>query len=345
MMNRGLRSRSVTLLTIAAVAAASVAAEEIGEVSALAESLAIIRDGELFPGAVEGGTAVEEEDLLLTGGASAEVVLNGLGRLRLWPETVVHLRGAAGGPEIELLAGTITFLRLGGSEPVPLLSGSIQLLIRSGEVTVGAYAGDRRMVVSERGRQMVRSEAGERRFAEPNLPVGYDGRLRNIQGSPLLWRSREVQRFTALGPGAMAQRFQEYLDLRARFDEAYQELLSYRRLLNRWSFRSSRNLPLRVEEDLTENPGLGSVLQESAEISERMEMRYYQLRLDEPYLPDGYRNHLDNEDAFLPDRLHFVRFLRGVTGLTDSQSAGEESPSQADSADTSPPGSADAGKS
>lgn len=319
MMYRILRALWLALLAIAAVAPGALAAEEIGEVSALAGSLAIIRDGDLVPAAVKGGTNVEEEDLLITAGASAEVILRGLGRLRLWPETVVHLRGAAAGTEIELLSGDVTVLHLAGSEPVRLLSGSIEVLIRTGEATLGAYAGDRRLAVSERGRHMVRSEAGETRFAEPELPVGYDGRLQNIEGSPLLWRRREVQRFGTLGPGVMARRFREYLDLRARFDEAYQELLSYRRLLNRWSFRNGRNLPLQVEEDLAENPGLQVALEEALQIAERMEARYYQLRLDKPYLPDEYGSHLENEDAFLPERLHFVRFLRGTWDRGESR--------------------------
>jgi hypothetical protein len=321
-MNLGsLRRRVTVVLGMALLAAASVGAEEIGEVSALAEPLSIIRDGELFPGAVEGGLAVEAEDLLLTQGGFAEVLLDDLGRLRLWPETVVHLRGSQEvadaederAMEVELLAGTVTLRRLGGSEPVALLSGAIEVLVRAGEVTVGAYAGDLRLVVSERGRQMVRSEAGATRFAEADVPVGYDGRLRNLEEAPLLWRRRGIEEFSSLGPGAMSQRFQEYLDLRARFDRAYQDLLTHRRVLNRWSFRESRGLTVGVEGDLAASPGLPEALRGVLEVGELMEARYYQLRMDAPYLSEEYREHLENEEAFLPERLHFLRFLRAVT--------------------------------
>lgn len=345
-MSGGTLRRWALCMIVGLLAAGAIAAEEIGEVSALADSLAIIRYGELFPGAVEGGVPLEAEDLLFTEEGFAEVVLTGLGRLRLWPETVVHLRGAAAerelaeaetaeaetagaesdtaqseeitrsAVEIELLSGNVTFLRLGGSEPVALLSGPVQLMVRAGEVTLGAYAGGIRLVVSEGGRQMVRSEAGETRFAEPDLPVGYDGRLSNIDEAPLVWRGQRLRRFGSLGPGAMAERFQAYLDLRDRFDEAYEELLNYRRLLNRWSFRNSRDLPLMVDEDLEETPGLAGAISRILSVGEPMEARYYQLRLDAPYLPEEYREHLANEEAFLPERLHFVRFLRAVTELS-----------------------------
>ena len=170
---------------------------------------------------------------------------------------------------------------------------------------------------------MVRTEAGETRFAEPELPVGYDGRLTTIAGAPLLWRERRLEQFRALSPKAMADRFRAYLDVRDQFDQAYQDLLAHRRILNQWRFRNSRNLPLKVEEDLEGTPALTAALGQVLAVGEPMEARYYQLRLDAPYLAEEYREHLANEEAFLPERLDFVRFLRAVTDLSPADEVAE----------------------
>jgi hypothetical protein len=47
-----------------------------------------------------------------------------------------------------------------------------------------------------------------------------------------------------------------------------------------------------------------------------MERRYYQLRLDAPYLREEFQDHLRQEQAYLPDRLHFLRFLRAIVPTT-----------------------------
>ncbi|MFW6338378.1 MAG: hypothetical protein ACOC25_05575 [Alkalispirochaetaceae bacterium] len=315
------RRRRVSTLFLALLFLATVLeGEEIGRVAALAESVAIVRAGEPIPGAVEGGTALKAEDLLLTGEGYGEVILDGLGRLRLWPETVVHLRGSV---EIELLTGTVQFRRLGGSGPVPILSGAVTVRIRSGEATVTADAGDLRLVLSESGRQPVLSETGVRRFAEPGRPVGFYRRLSNIEGAPLEWREAALKTFATRGPGEMADRFQEYRELRERFDTAYEELLRYRSTLNRWRSEFRRGLDPKVEETLTGEPELSAALDGVLGVSEEMERRYYQLRLDAPYLREEFREYLRQEDAYLTDRLHFVRFLRALlpAGALDQESA------------------------
>ncbi len=308
------RRRSLgTILLALLFCAALLPAEEVGRVAALAESVAIIRGGEPLPGAVEGGTPLEAEDLLLTGEGYGEVILDELGRLRLWPNTVVHLRR---GGEIELLSGTLRFRRLGGSEPVPILSGAITLEIRSGEATMSADAGDLRLVVADSGRQPVLSEDGVRRFAEPDRPVGFYQRLSNIEDSPLAWSETALSDFASRGPGEMAERFRGYLELRDRFDAAYEELLLHREVLNRWRRDYRRGVTSAMEETLNGAPELSEALGAAFRVGEEMERRYYQLRLDAPYLREEFQDHLRQEQAYLPERLHFLRFLRAIVPTT-----------------------------
>lgn len=309
---KGSGARLLATLALLVAVGTSLSGEEIGEVAALAGSLAVIRAGEPLPGAVEGGTSVEAEDLLVTGEGYGEVILHERGRLSLWPATVIHLRRNAGSVEVELLAGTARLRRLGESDPVPFVSGAVTLQMRAGEATITADAGDLRLVVVESGRQPVWSDSGARRFAEPDRPVGYYERLINIEGSPAAWREAALVEFRSRGPGRMAERFREYLELRARFDDAYEALLTHRSTLNRWSREYRRGLTPEIEGALTGTPELSQDLDATLSLGEEMEERYYQLRLDAPYLREEFREHLRQEDAFLLDRLHFLRFLRAV---------------------------------
>lgn len=300
------------ILVILLFGVTSLSGEEIGTVAALGESLAIIRAGEALPASVEGGTTLEAEDLLIAGEEYGEVIVDGLGRLRLWPASVVHLRRGEEGVEIELLSGTARFRRIGGSEPATVVSGAVSVGLRAGAATVTADAADIRLVVAESGRRPVLSRSGRRRFAEPGRPVGYVQQLTSIDGSPLAWREAALSEFRSREPGEMARRFREYLELRGRFDSAYGELLTHRAQLNQWSRAYRRGLTPGVADALSENQELNAALDEVLSISEEMEARYYQLRLDAPYLAEEYRDHLRREDAFLLERLHFVRFLRAI---------------------------------
>ena len=317
-MRMSLRKRLLVLLLLSGslYAQSGSGSGQVGLVSAEVGSLEIVRHGKSLPSLVRAGTELHLEDLVRTGLLAGEVILNGRGRLRLDGDTVIHLRATPEGDvEVELLVGRATLAGEGGI----IVSGDIVATSGGGILSVATYPGDIRAVVSGAGRHEVvflsgEGDVGGRRFVEMGRPVIYDGRLRNVEGQAVSAAEEAVRSYAAEDPGFHAARMEAYLSLRERFDAAYTALLEHRSLLNQWFLRMERGLSLEVQGDLETNERLRNAVNELLPVAEAMERRYYQLRLDLPYLSQEHRRHLAREDAFILDRLHQVRRVRRSLG-------------------------------
>lgn len=302
---------------------AQAATAPVGEVSAAVGSLEIVRNGGPIPAGIEAGTTLLPEDLLVTAGLPTELLLFDRGRLTLSPETVVHLRRepAAEAAEestvsvrpapitVEILSGSARFAAF--SESVTTMhSGALTASIRDGEASLFAAPGDNRLLVAHRGRQTVRGATGVTRFAEAGRPVVFDGTVRNVAVVPELWLEGAASQFRQASPAEVAGRMDAYVTMGREFNDAYEAVLEYRTILSDWFRRADRRLDTGAQETLAENEGLRETMGALFTVGERMEERFFQLRMDEPYLSRRYREYLADEEAYLLSRLHQLRRLR-----------------------------------
>lgn len=293
---------------------AAAAATEIGIVTADTGSLLVVRQARRLATPLSPGFILESHDLLETSEVPGQFVIEGGGRIELLEETTVHLTLAGEAVEIELLTGSLRVTRTAAGEPLQVRSGELLVSPRTGTIEVAALPGELRLVTAGRGRHEVRSASGERRFVEPALPVAYDGSLSSLSEPPEVWAAVEIDAFASGGPGFFARRMERYLEEEGRFEAAWEEMLVYRSILERWFDRHARGLIPDVESDLEAEPALAAALSSLIENAESFEPTFFQSQIDGPLLYEEHRSYLEDQAAYLRNRLDEVRWLAMIAG-------------------------------
>lgn len=329
----------VTVLLVMTLAAA-LFADQVGEISYLADRASITRNGKDLR--ADFGSPVENYDSIRTAD-------KGLVEIAIFPETgidgtirvkpnstlfleITSLRSEQKG-SVELLSGSVAVAvkKLSGKSKFEIRGQGVVMGVRgtSFEVTTSP-AGDI-LVTCETGRVVCEDESGRSLFAEPgsvvertaegdfrNIPV----RVSSLEEFRRNWNAEKIEALKSNANRAVRDYAARYMDLKRQFDEAYRGLLMKRDVLDKWFREEARGTTGSTIEVMREKTALMEPLMALRRVSFLFERVYYRLLELEGYHREGHGRgplgngmtsdqffrRMQNEAQDLQERTNIVRY-------------------------------------
>jgi len=254
---------SVAVFVLLVVGTALVAQDSIGEITYLDGYPEVIRDGDILYDTLDFGFPIQNFDSIRTDESSSV-------ELRLDPSTgidasisvdpsthfhvnVSNLRSEQTG-SVELLSGSISVVarELTGRSRLQVRTQSSVAGVRGTTFTVTTAIGGEVLISTQEGLVEVTDEQGFALFAAPGEAVEVDTErnvIRNLKYHSdavdefrRQWVDDRVDAFRANAPRVLRFYGRRYLGAREQFVQAYEELMSYRTIIDRWIEESRRGV-------------------------------------------------------------------------------------------------------
>jgi len=310
--------RAIIWSLLVAVAAAGLAADEIGTVSYVEGFPEIVRDGTDVYEEIDFGFRIENFDVVRTDERSALEIdfdpATGVdASVSVEPDThfaveLSSLRGEQTGA-IELIAGSVsvTARRLTGRSRFEIRTPAAIMGVRGTVFDVSGAPGGELLVTTEEGLVEVTDPNGRSLFASPGEAVEVDEesslfRTVRYDRAQLVafrqqWRAERLERFIENAPRILSFYGRRYLRARGDFVTAYGDLMSHRDLIDEWLDEARRGV----------RPRAGSLRERREFVSALRSVRLAMFRL-EPVLA--------RLDAMAPYVREFVATVEIEPGVT-----------------------------
>ncbi|GAB4364015.1 MAG: hypothetical protein Kow009_00670 [Spirochaetales bacterium] len=231
--------------------------EEIGEVSYLQQGATLVRDTNTFP--LDFSSPIENFDLIRTD-PSGLVEIQFLeetgieGKILIKPASSLYIDLSqvpeGGKARVELLTGTVAqkAIKLSGQSSFEVRTANVSMGVRGTTFEVTSAPDGSILVTCEEG--MVRCEAadGTISFADPGSAVEHTPE-RGFRNIPVLvqdldtfrknWHTERIEAFKGNAHRALRSFVDRYLEMKKKFDEAYNLLMTRYTILSKW-FREER---------------------------------------------------------------------------------------------------------
>jgi len=253
----------VVLSLLFVVGTVLVAEEPIGQITYLDGYPELIRDGDVLFDTLDFGYPVQNFDSIRTDAySSVELRLDpstGIdASISVEPDTHFYLNVSSLRSEqtgsVELLTGSISVVarELTGRSRLQIRTHSSVAGVRGTTFSVTTAVGGEVLISTQEGLVEVTDESGFALFAAPGEAVEVDTErnvIRNIKyrsdtvdAFRQQWLEDRVDAFRANAPRVLRFYARRYLDARRQFVQAYEELMSYRTIIDRWSEESRRGI-------------------------------------------------------------------------------------------------------
>lgn len=253
----------VAVLVLLVVGAAVSAQNSIGQITYLDGYPEVIRDGDVLYDTLDFGFPIQNFDSIRTDAySSVELRLDpstGIdASISVEPSTQFYLNVSSLRSEqtgsVELLSGSISVVvrELTGRSRLQVRTQSSVAGVRGTTFTVTTAVGGEVLVSTQEGLVEVTDARGFALFAAPGEAVEVDTErnvIRNLKYSNdavvefrQQWVTDRVDAFRANAPRVLRFYGRRYLEAREQFIQAYEELMSYRAIIDRWIEESRRGI-------------------------------------------------------------------------------------------------------
>ena len=312
----------------------------VGEISYIADRATITRNGKTQR--ADFGSQIENFDSITTAAKGlAEIAVypeTGIdGTIRVQPNTTLYLELSSLRGEqkaaVELLSGSVSAAvkKLAGKSEFAIRGQGVVMGVRGTSFDVATSAAGDVLVTCSEGRVVCTDENGTELAAEPGTAVEKtaDGdfrsipvRVSDIEAFRRNWNAEKIEAFKANAGLVIRDYAARYIDLKAKFDEAYRGLLVRHDILDKWFREDAKNTVGTKVETMREKTALMPALMKIRGVNFLFERVYHRLLELQEYHRQGFGKgyvgggvnadqffrRLQNEAGDLENRTGIVRY-------------------------------------